>query len=141
MKNTRTYLFTLLLTIALIVIAVPMTTVAAANKPLAPKSPTITWNRKYPAGSGLAVYLKWKKVKNADGYQIYIKGKIGGSDGMSYSVKKYYRVQIKGSRTYKRLTEGGTCKWIQAKVRAYRIVKGKKVYGKWSKLVKRNINS
>lgn len=75
---------------------------------------------------------KWKKVKGADGYQI----KTGGEDGGG----KYWNDgKINVSKTsYKANCSYGSSEVYEAygfiKVRAYKKVKGKKVYGKWSKV-------
>lgn len=70
------------------------------------------------------VKLSWKKAKNADGYVIYMKSGNG----------KY--------RAVKNITKGGTVSYTKKnlkkgkiyyfKVRAYRKVNGKKVYGSYS---------
>ena len=71
--------------------------------------------------------LKWKQEKNCSGYQI------------SYSRKKTFKSQkkilVKGGKktscTIKKLSSGKT---YCVKIRSYRIVNGKKDYGKWSKV-------
>ncbi len=124
-----------ILLISLMMITLLPTQAYAAKKPAIPGSVKMTYNRKYPAGSGLQVYLKWKKVSKADGYQVQIIGKTAGSDGFDMRVRDKKRITKK---TKMRLFAGGTCKWIKARVRAYRIVNGKKVYGKWSAYKKKS---
>ena len=67
--------------------------------------------------------IKWSKVNNVSGYQIYYK--VSGSS--------YKRIKTVGknvrSYTHKNLK---TNKKYFYKVRAYKVVKGKKYYSKWS---------
>lgn len=74
------------------------------------------------------ITIKWKKVKNADGYQVckHWHGDFaGGWELEKVNTKKTYLV----------------CEWhdladkFKIRVRAYRIVNDKKVYGEWSKKV------
>ncbi|MDD3185248.1 MAG: cadherin-like beta sandwich domain-containing protein [Anaerostipes sp.] len=73
-------------------------------------------------------YLKtnWKKVSGADGYRVYIKVK---------GAKNYQRVYQCGKNklAYTKKT-GMTKKTYSVKVRAYKKVKNKKVFGKYSKV-------
>ena len=69
--------------------------------------------------------ITWKKVKNADGYQIYRATKKGGKFKKIKTVKgnrvvKYTNTKLKKNKKY------------YYKVRAYRTVKGKKVYSTFS---------
>lgn len=74
--------------------------------------------------------ITWKKVKNASGYQIYRATKKNGKFKKVKTVKgnrvvKYTNTKLKKNKKY------------YYKVRAYRTVKGKKVYGAFS--VKKSI--
>ena len=78
-----------------------------------------------PASKALTVI--WKKVANADGYKVYYK-KAG---------KKAQYKTVTGAKTLKKkLTKLDSKKKYTVKVRAWKTVNGKKVYGKWSKAKK-----
>lgn len=75
--------------------------------------------------------ITWKKVKNASGYQIYRATKKNGKFKKVKTVKgngvvKYTNTKLKKNKKY------------YYKVRAYRTVKGKKVYGAFS--VKKSVS-
>ncbi|MCR5430284.1 MAG: leucine-rich repeat domain-containing protein, partial [Eubacterium sp.] len=76
------------------------------------------------------VYLKWKTKKYADGYQIYkSKTKKG----------KYKKVKTLNSKTANNWTSKKIkkkTKKVFYKVRSFTLIGGKKVYGKWSKVVR-----
>lgn len=79
-----------------------------------------------------SVELSWDKVKDADGYVVFYKsGKYSKIQQLASFLDNttgcYHKNLIKG-RTY----------WYG--VRAYSIVKGKKIYGKMSSLIEININ-
>mgnify|MGYP000770012567 FL=1 len=70
--------------------------------------------------SNSEIQLKWSKVKGASGYTVYMRkngkyNKLGDCKGTSYTVKKLPNATRENF-----------------KVRAYKTVKGKKVYGKYS---------
>lgn len=68
--------------------------------------------------------IKWKKINNADGYQIqYAKSK-------KFKGKK--TVYVSGSYTKKTITKLNRKKRYYVRVRAYKIVNGSYKYGKWS---------
>ena len=75
-----------------------------------------------------SIYIKWKKVSGAKGYQIAYR-KMGPN-------KYKYIKTTKTSKTIKKLKSK---KYHQVKVRAYKTVSGKKVYGPWSKVKKKKI--
>ena len=86
------------------------------------EKPVVTLRKK--AATGMSV--SWKRVTGASGYQV----------GYSLKKKSGYKTATvnKGSKTKymrKGLKKGKT---YYVKVRAYRTVKGKKVYGSWSVL-------
>jgi tetratricopeptide (TPR) repeat protein len=72
-----------------------------------------------------SIKVKWAKVKGADGYKIRFK-----ADGKTRTVT--VKGGAKTSRTVKELASGK----YSVKVRAYKVVDGKKYYGKWSKVKK-----
>ena len=85
-----------------------------------------------PNMSGNSIYrLRWKKVAGAFAYQLSIKDKH--ADG-SWGNKRI---------TYTRVTcfdyDFSYSSGIKVKVRAFKIVNGKKVYGKWSKTVTKQV--
>ncbi len=70
--------------------------------------------------------ISWKKVKGANGYQIVMKtGKKG-----KYKIVKTIKKNAKTTFVKKNLKKG---KKYFVKVRAYQVVKGKKIYGKYCK--------
>lgn len=94
-------------------------------KSCAPKKPT---GVKATAQKGKKAKVKWKKVSNASGYEIYRATKKNGK------YKKVTTITKKTlSFTNKSLKKGKTYYY---KVRAYRLMGGKKVYGLYSDIVK-----
>ena len=84
-------------------------------------------------GDGVRYQITWKKVKGAAGYQVKIYEKEDPSE------KEWYaRTQF--TKKTKAYTEFSSLYALKGKVRAYKVIKGKKVYGKWSKIVKKIIN-
>ena len=79
---------------------------------------------KLKAGNG-QVTIKWKKIKGVSGYAIYRSTKKSGSYKKIKTVKKASTT----SYTNKNLSSN---KKYYYKVRAYKNVKGKKVYGSYS---------
>ena len=110
-----------------IVMCLPMNTYAAKKLP-APKNVKITTDGNAPAGSGIRVFAKYKKVKGADGYQIKVTQKHNSHPG---TTTKTFKKSTK--KTKKLLTEGYDFIEVKIKVRAYKEKNGEKVYGKWSK--------
>lgn len=76
--------------------------------------------------------LKWKRVKNANGYQIAIKKGKKGKFKVVKTIKKGKKV-----RYIKSKLKVGKVYYI--KVRAYKKVNGKRVYGRYSKVKKYRI--
>lgn len=76
------------------------------------------------AGEG-SVTVKWNKVKQAGGYEVYSSEKKAGKYKKASTVKKGATVKF----VHKNLKQGKTYYY---KVRAYQTVKGKKVYSKYS---------
>ncbi len=75
------------------------------------------------------VKVSWKKVKDADGYQVLAVTKKNGKYKTVAAVKKASKTKV----TVKKLKAG---KKYFIKVRAYKVVNGAKVNGKLSKAVK-----
>ena len=77
------------------------------------------------SGKKAAVYIKYKKATGASGYQIAY-SKSGSSKFKLKTTKSLTKTisKLKRKKTYK------------IKVRAYKIIDGKKVYGEWSKVKK-----
>lgn len=76
-----------------------------------------------PAVSGVSYTIKWKKVSGAKGYQVKESAREMGE---WFTSTKYT-----SSCSYK--TGGSSIDTFKIKVRAYKIVNGKKKYGPWSK--------
>lgn len=76
-------------------------------------------------GAGGTLQLKWKKVKKADGYEI----RRSTTENGKY--KKYKTVSSGTAQKYT-LTAAESNGSYFYKIRAYRIVNGKKVYGEYS---------
>lgn len=72
------------------------------------------------------IYLKWKKVAGAKGYQLQYatSKKFKAKKTKSTTKTKYTVKKLKKKKTY------------YVRVRAYTISNGKKVYGKWSSVKK-----
>ena len=81
-----------------------------------------------PQAKEKAVVVTWKKVKNVSGYEVQL-----ATDKKFKKNKK--KVNIKkpnaSKKTVKKLKKN---KKYYVRVRSYKIVNGKKVYGKWSKV-------
>lgn len=95
-------------------------------KSCAPKKPT---GVKATAQKGKKAKVKWKKVSNANGYEIYRATKKNGKYKKVTTITKNKTVSF----TNKSLKKGKTYYY---KVRAYRLMGGKKVYGLYSDIVK-----
>ncbi len=78
--------------------------------------------------NGKKISLTLKKIKNVKGYQI------------SYSTSKKFKSGTTKTKTVKSnkatLTKLNSNKTYYVKARAYKLVNGKKIYGKWSKIKK-----
>lgn len=94
------------------------------------KAPTVsnwkkTWDGNWstPKADGVAYTITWNKVSGASGYQVKVSTKEG--------IWSSYRYVLTKKRSY---TEAGsTVEKSKARVRAYKVVNGKKQYGPWSK--------
>ncbi len=90
---------------------------ATATKCAAPKISTIT------ASAGQKATLKWSAVTGATGYQVYY------STNNSDYKKAVSTTSKSASKTFSKSAKG---KKIYFKVRAYKKVNGKTIYGNWS---------
>ena len=95
-------------------------------KTCAPKKPT---GVKVTAQKGKKAKVKWKTVSQASGYEIYRATKKKGTYKKVKTITKKKTVSF----TNKSLKKGKTYYY---KVRAYRLMGGKKVYGPYSDIVK-----
>lgn len=86
--------------------------------------PAVSFSSAKPAAGG-TLQLKWKKVKGADGYEI----RRSATENGKYKLVK----KINSSLAQKCTLSATECDGsFFYKIRAYRIVKGKKVYGEYS---------
>lgn len=72
--------------------------------------------------------IKWKK-KSGSGYQVYVSRDSKFSKPSKYDVKS-------ASKLSKTVKAGKNNKYYYVKVRAYKVIDGKKVYGAWSSVKK-----
>ena len=100
---------------------VPKEVATESAKVKAPAKVTISSLKK----SGKKATLKWKKVSGASGYQIYMKTGSG-----KYKLVKTIKKGTTVKCTKTKLKKGSKYTF---KVRAYKTVNGKKVYGAYSK--------
>ena len=91
--------------------------------------PSMVVKLKIKKSSKRSVKISWKKQKNASGYEVY------RSTKKNKSFKKITTLKKAGKVIYvnKKLKKGKTYYY---KVRAYKVVSGKKVYGKFSMIKK-----
>lgn len=82
--------------------------------------------QKKPRVSKRAITVRWNKVRSASGYQVQC-----AYDSMFWSPVK--KITVRGGRTVSKKIRGlySRQKYF-VRVRAYRVVDGKKYYGKWS---------
>lgn len=81
-----------------------------------------------PQAKEKAVVVTWKKVKNVSGYEVQLAtDKKFKKNKKKINIKK----QNASKKTVKKLKKN---KKYYVRVRSYKIVNGKKVYGKWSKV-------
>lgn len=99
---------------------------AAAETTVTLKNPT---NLKLTQYLNRGFVIKWSKVKNATGYEIYLKTatakkytKVGQTKSNLYQITNLNGKSLKANQKYK------------IAVRAYKTVKGKKIYGEFSTL-------
>ncbi|MDO5521259.1 MAG: pectinesterase family protein [bacterium] len=95
------------------------TTATPTVKPSAPVQVAQVTNVKATENKTTSVKITWNKVKNATGYEVTY-----------YKNNKAYKANVKGTSFKQTGLKAG--KTLKYKVRAYRTVNGKKVYGKSS---------
>ncbi len=116
--------------ILMLVLTFQSLSASAATKKANLKAPTVsnwkkTWDGSWntPKSDGVAYTITWNKVSGASGYQVKVSTKEGTWSSYRYVLTK--------KRSY---TEAGsTVEKSKARVRAYKVVNGKKQYGPWSK--------
>ena len=79
-------------------------------------------------GKKKALVVTWKAVKNVTGYQIQI------STNKKFKKNKKIITVAKKKATKKTVKKLKSKKKYYVRVRAYKVINGKKVYGKWSKV-------
>nr|MBQ8252065.1 Ig-like domain-containing protein [Lachnospiraceae bacterium] len=94
-------------------------------KTCAPNAPS---GAKAKAQSGRKIKVTWKKTANASGYEIYRATKKSGKYKKIATIKKAKTVSFVNKSLKKKKT-------YYYKIRAYRMVDGKKIYGSYSKIV------
>ncbi len=149
-KTLKKFAILMLSAVLLVEGSAPIST-QAATKPGTPKISDwriVGSSQIYPYANfdGEEQEIAWSKVKNADGYQVeklsgyYDNGKwkhyddVTGAEKSGPLKEKYYTK----STSYSRAGSGGTDSSIVIRVRAYKVTKGKKVFGKWSNRKKVN---
>ena len=73
---------------------------------------------------GKKILVQWKKLKKAKGYQV------------QYAANKKFKKTSKLTKANKYVSKKLKKKTYYVRVRAYQMVNGKKVYGKWSAVKK-----
>ena len=115
----KTYLITKMLIIALCLTVIMSEKVCAASKPKVPKVTTEAYTSKKN------ISISWKKIKKASGYEVYMKEKG----------ERYKKVKTTKATSYKRKNVKSD-KTYFFKVRAYKNINGKKIYGNFSTVKK-----
>lgn len=117
--------------VLMMVLTIQPISASAAIKKVNLKAPVIyNWKKTgdgrwmIPPVDGVEYTVTWKKVTGASGYQIKVTLVNEGRWKSRYITTK--------KRSYSEA--GSTIEQSKAKVRAYKIVNGKKKYGPWSKI-------
>ncbi len=118
-------------TLALLLVLSSVTSVFAASSSQSKPAKVTLSSAKYNQSDNLVV--KWKKVsKNCSGYQIqYTANHNFKGENVTVTVKSKNTT----SKTIKNTDADENGGAVGVRVRAYNVVKGKKVYGAWSKVV------
>lgn len=95
----------------------------STSKPAAPSG--VMAGIRYPSKKKATVAVSWSKVSGASGYQIM----YGGNSGMTVDDGSATTTATSRAFSY---TRGSKAFTRYFKVRAYKTVNGKKVYGRWS---------
>lgn len=116
--------------VLMMILTIQPISASAATKKVNLKAPVIyNWKKTgdgrwmTPPADGVEYTVTWKKVAGASGYQIKVTLLDEGRWQSHYITTK--------KRSYSEA--GSTIGQSKAKVRAYKIVNGKKKYGPWSK--------
>lgn len=85
----------------------------------------------YAKKSGSKATVRWKKVTNCSGYQVQlVRYSTAESDMPDYTV--YKTAYVKGrSKLSKTFTNAKKSKYTKVRVRAYKLVSGRKIYSAW----------
>lgn len=89
---------------------------------ITPKAPKL---KKGKALSSRKIQVRWKKVKNADGYQIQVAAN-------KKFTKKVKNINIKKKTIVKKKVKVKKAKKYFVRIRSYKVIDGKKVYGVYS---------
>ena len=114
----------ILMMMAFVFTMMPQKASAASKKPGKVKITTYKVSKVSKSSSTVKITLRWKKVKNASSYEIWEKHGTGEWRLMKISRGIFNGLRIRNVPTGK----------YSLKVRAVRKVKGKKYYGKFSKV-------
>lgn len=98
-------------------------TSVSTSKPAKPSSVKVSVS--YPSKTKATIKVSWKKVSGASGYQIM----TGGNSSMTVDDAVYTTTGTSKSIGYSR---GKSTYKRYFKVRAYKTVNGRRVYGNWS---------
>ena len=117
--------------ILMLVLTFQSLSASAATKKANLKAPTVSnWKKTWdgscntPKSDGVEYTITWKKVAGASGYQVKYSLKESG-----VWTKYYFTLTKKCSYSI----AGSSMDKSKARVRAYKVVNGKKQYGPWSK--------
>ncbi len=92
--------------------------------------------RSLSAGKG-KITIKWKKNKAVDGYDIEYSNKKNFENVAAGSAKKGDTIEYRGHKVTDRMFDGLTSgKTYYARVRTFKVVKGRYIYSEWSKVKK-----
>ena len=105
--------------------AASVVTLASTSTSNPAKPSSVKVSVSYPSKTKATVKVSWKKVSGASGYQIM----TGGNSSMTVDDTTYTTTSTSRSMSY---TRSKSAYKRYFKVRAYKTVKGKKVYGSWS---------
>lgn len=85
-----------------------------------------------PVGDGTTYEVRWSKVPGASGYEYYCKQEIAYGDG-TVDDDPYYEQQYTTNRSYQ--VGASDPLTVSFKVRAYKMINGRRKYGEWSRVV------
>lgn len=86
--------------------------------------------------NGVEYTIRWNKVKGASGYQVE---KYERSLSAFGAPGKWYKFPTVSQKNCSTSIQFSASLELKARVRAYKIVNGRRVYGKWSKMVKKKV--